>query len=103
MKRSLDSSKRSAWCQRRNACPPTRPGQLPPQGLSQLAGEGFDGTAGAARELVLPLALRLEATVLQAVAPRLDRLADGAEVQRVALQLPRPPPHVRPHAEDAAE
>src|SRR5260370_39250868 len=78
-------------------------GQLAPQRLSQLAGEGFDGTAGAARELVLPLALRLEATVLQAVAPRLDRLADGVEVGRVALQLARPRHHLGRDADEGAE
>ena len=50
--------------------------------VAQLAGEGLDGAAGAAGELQLPLALGLEAAVAQPLAPGLDRLADGVEVER---------------------
>src|ERR1051326_5204486 len=84
--------------------PRTRgPARLAPQGLAQLAREGLDGAAGAAREPVLPLALGLEAAVLQTVAPRLDRLADGVEVERVALELAGARHHVGSHPDEGAQ
>ena len=69
----------------RGGLPPRRglEPRLGPERLAQLAGQGLHGAAGAARELGLPLALGLEAAVAQAVAPGLDRVADGVEVEGV--------------------
>src|SRR5262249_61353001 len=71
------------------------PSQYLSQCVAQLAREDLDSPARAAGELQLPLALGLEAPVAQPLGPRLDRLADRVQIERIATQLASPRHHAR--------
>src|SRR6266545_1427313 len=62
---------------------------LGPERLPQLPGERLHRAARPARQLVLPLALGLEAAVLEAVGPGLHGFADRVEVVGLTLEVAR--------------
>src|SRR5947207_15222681 len=75
----------------------------PAQRGAQLARQQLDRAARAAGLLLAPLALGLEAAVADQEPPRLDRLADGVRVERVAAAVADGLQHVGHHAQEGAE